>query len=412
VGYRYLAISPNGEQVRGAIEVPDEATAERALWDADYRVVSLRRERKLPAVEQLLPSLFAVKKRDLVTFSRQLATLLESGVPVMRSLELLEAQASARPLARALRAIAREIRGGSTFADAIRQHPAIFPPVYARMVELGERTGRIEAMLHQLARYLEREDAIVKRVRGAMAYPAFIIVLAVVVVAVLMTTALPALTQMFKEFDADLPVTTRLLIWLTDFTGAYRTQLLGVLVLTLLAGAWFFGQPFGKRLLHSLVLRVPVLRGITIDANAARFSRTLAIMLRAGLPLTEVMDMLVRTTDNSVLRARVEGVRRRLIDGEGLSQPMADAACFPPMLVQMVAVGEETGTLDANLEITADFYTREVDARVDALTGMMTPALTLVIGVVVGFIALSLIMPMYQLIGHINDAGATQVPPP
>src|SRR6185295_16113984 len=159
------------------------------------------------------------------------------------------------------------------------------------------------------------------------------------------------------------------------------------------------------------LLTVPVFRAITINANAARFSRTLAILLRAGLPLTEIMDMVVATTDNTYLRRSVEGVRKQLMDGEGLSGPMARAACYPQMLVQMVAVGEETGTLDANLDITAEFYTREVDQKVDALTGMMTPVLTLVIGVIVGFIALSLIMPMYQLIGNINNAGAGATPP-
>jgi type IV pilus assembly protein PilC len=149
-----------------------------------------------------------------------------------------------------------------------------------------------------------------------------------------------------------------------------------------------------------------------VNANAARFSRTLGILLRAGLPLTEIMDMVVKTTDNTYLRRSVEDVRRRLIHGDGLAGPMAQAGCYPQMLVQMVAVGEETGTLDANLDITAEFYTREVDQKVDAMTGMLTPLLTLVIGVVVGFIALSLIMPMYQLIGNINDAGAGAPPAP
>ncbi len=160
-----------------------------------------------------------------------------------------------------------------------------------------------------------------------------------------------------------------------------------------------------------MLLTVPVFKAITINANAARFSRTLAILLRAGLPLTEIMDMVVKTTDNTILRRSVEDVRRQLMDGEGLSAPMTKAGCYPQLLVQMVAVGEETGTLDANLEITAEFYTKEVDEKVDALTAMMTPALTIVMGVIVGFIALSLIMPMYQLIGHVSDAGAVAAPP-
>ena len=410
--YRYVAIAPTGEQIQGQIDVPNEAQAERALWDADYRVVSIRKARELPGLEKILPSLYGVKKRALITFSRQLATLLESGVPVMRCLELLEEQAASKQLANAIRGIAREIRGGTTFADALRGYPSIFPTLYPRMVELGERTGRLEEMLNQLADYMEREDEVMKRVRSAFAYPAFIMVLAVGVAGLLMTTALPALTQLFDEFGGDLPITTRLLMASSDFAAAYRVQILGVSVLVLLAGTLLAGQPAGKRFLHRLQITVPVMKDVTINANAARFSRTLSLMLRAGLPLTEVMDMLVKTTDNSILREKVETVRRDLIDGDGLSGPMARARCFPPMLVQMVAVGEETGTLDGNLNITAAFFTREVDQKVDALAAMLTPALTLVVGLIVGFVALSLIMPMYQLIGNINDATAGSGPAP
>jgi type IV pilus assembly protein PilC len=409
--YRYVAIGPSGEQISGELDVASEAQAERALWDANYRVVSIRPERKLPGLEQILPSLYAVKKRALITFSRQLATLLESGVPVMRSLELLEDQASSKQLAEAIRGISKSVRGGSTFASAIEQHPAIFPPMYARMVELGERTGRIEDMLRQVATYLEREDQLAKRVQGALAYPAFMIVLACVVVGILMTTALPALTQMFNEFDADLPITTKILIAVTDFSATYRMQILGVVALIALGGTWLFSQPAGKRMIDRTMLTIPVLKAITINANAARFSRTLAILLRAGLPLTEIMDMVERTTDNHILRRHVEEVRRKLMDGEGLSGPMTAAGCYPQMLVQMVAVGEETGTLDGNLDITAEFYSKEVDEKVDALTAMMTPALTIAIGCLVGFIALSLIMPMYQILGHVNEAGAGTAPP-
>lgn len=411
MGFRYVALGPDGEQVRGALDVASEAQAERALWDANYRVISIREERKLPGVEQIFPSLFAVKKRALITFSRQLATLLESGVPVMRSLELLEEQAASKPLATAIAGISKSIRGGSTFASAIEAYPAVFPPLYARMVELGERTGHIEEMLRQLATYMEREEAVAKRVKGALAYPAFMMVLAAVVVGILVTTALPALVELFAEFDGDLPITTRILIGVTEFSKAFRVQILAGAAGVALAGTWLFSQPAGKRLIDRVLLTVPVFKAITINANAARFSRTLAILLRAGLPLTEIMDMVVKTTDNTILRRNVEDVRRQLMDGEGLSAPMTKAGCYPQLLVQMVAVGEETGTLDGNLEITAEFYTKEVDEKVDALTAMMTPALTIVMGVIVGFIALSLIMPMYQLIGHVSDAGAGAAPP-
>jgi type IV pilus assembly protein PilC len=412
MSFRYVAISPAGEQVSGRIDVPTEDQAERALWDANYRVVTIRRQREMPGLEKILPSLYGVKKRSLITFSRQLATLLESGVPVLRSLELLEEQSTSRPLAASIRGISREIRGGSSFAEAIRAFPAVFPALYPRMVELGERTGRMEEMLNQLADYMEREEQVMSRVRSAFAYPAFICLLAVGVAGLLMTTALPALTGLFDEFGGDLPITTRILMGVSDFAAAYRIQLFGAALLTALVGTLIAGQPVGRRILDRAQVSIPVFKDITLNANAARFSRTLSLMLRAGLPLTEVMDMLVKTTDNGVLRGKVNVVRQQLIDGEGLSAPMGRVGCFPPMLVQMVAVGEETGTLDANLEITAQYYAREVDHKVDALAGMLSPALTIVVGIVVGFVALSLVMPMYQLIGDINTATSEPVPPP
>jgi type IV pilus assembly protein PilC len=412
MAFRYVAIGPNGEEVTGSLEVATESQAERALWDADYRVVTLRPVRRLPSAEQILPSLFATKKRDLITFARQLATLLESGVPVMRSLELLESQARSRPLLHATRGVARAVRGGSTFADAVRQFPAVFPPVFGRMIEVGERTGRIEDALRQVSAYLEREEQVSARIRSAMAYPAFVIVLSFVVIGVLMTTALPALVTLFEEFDGDLPVATQILIAITNFTGDHRLDILAAVAVTVLGAAWFFQRPTGQRLLDRALLAVPLSRGLVVDANAARFSRTLAMLLKAGLPLTEIMDMVVRGTQNSVLRERTDDVRRQLLDGEGLAGPIQRAGCYPPMLVQMIAVGEETGTLDGNLDITAEFYAREVDRRVDALTGVLTPIMTLVIGGLVAFIALSLIMPMYELISTVNEATTSAAPPP
>jgi len=232
MSFRYVAIAPGGEQVRGHIDVASEEQAERALWDAEYRVVSLRAVRALPTAETVFPSLFAVKKRSLITFARQLATLIDSGVPVMRCLELLEEQSDSKPLARAIRGITRAVRGGSSFADAIRAQPRVFPPMFGRMVELGERTGHLEATLREVATYMEREEEVAGRVRSAMAYPAFLIVLAVIVIVILTTTALPALVNMFKEFNADLPLPTRILIGFTDFTTAYRTQLFAGIAIT------------------------------------------------------------------------------------------------------------------------------------------------------------------------------------
>jgi type IV pilus assembly protein PilC len=257
-------------------------------------------------------------------------------------------------------------------------------------------------ILRQLAEHMEKEQAIIKRVRGAMAYPAFVVLLAIGAVAIIMTAALPPLISLFDDFDAELPLPTRILIGVTHFVSAYKLHMAVALAVAVASGAWYIRQPAGRRQLDYAMLRAPLLGPITIQSNASRFSRTMAILFRAGLPLAEVMDLVLQTTQNRIVRESLEEVREELLRGEGLSKPLAKSKLFPPMLVQMVEVGEETGTLDANLETMGEFYAREVDERINTLTSMIQPALTLAIGALVAFIALSIIMPMYGIMQEIR----------
>jgi type IV pilus assembly protein PilC len=270
------------------------------------------------------------------------------------------------------------------------------------MIAIGERTGNLEMVLRQLAAHMEKEQAIIKRVRGAMAYPAFVILLAICVVGILVTTALPPLLGLFDEFNAEPPLPTRILLGVTHFATAYKLHMAVVLVAAVAIGGFYVRRPSGRRQLDYLLLRAPLLGPITVLSNTSRFSRTMAILLKAGLPLSEVMELILETTQNRVVREAMEGVRDKLLRGEGLSKPLANSNMFPPMLVQMVEVGEETGTLDSNLETIAEFYAREVDERINTLTAMIQPALTLCMGGIVAFIAISIIMPMYSIMHSIR----------
>ena len=220
--------------------------------------------------------------------------------------------------------------------------------------------------------------------------------------AILVTTALPPLLGLFDEFSAEPPLPTRILLGVTHFATAYKIHMAVALVAAVAIGAFYVRRPSGRRQLDYLLLRAPLLGPITVLSNTSRFSRTMAILLKAGLPLSEVMDLVLETTQNRVVREAMEGVRDKLLRGEGLSKPLANSKMFPPMLVQMVEVGEETGTLDGNLETMAEFYAREVDERINTLTAMIQPALTLCMGAVVAFIAISIIMPMYSIMQSIR----------
>ncbi len=402
MAYKYVALTPSGEQVRGSIEAPTEEVAEQTLWDWGYRVVTLRPTWTAPRLDQLFPTLFGIKPHEISTFSRQMATLIESGVAVIPALELLRRQAKSG-LGRVLGDLTQAIKEGSSLSDALREHPRVFPPIYSRMIAVGERTGDLETILRQLATHMEKEQAVIKRVRGAMAYPAFVILLAVGVVAILVTAALPPLISLFDEFETGLPLPTRILLAVSAFATAYKFHMAAVLVAAIVVVALYVRQPAGRRQLDYLLLRSPLLGPVTVLSNASRFCGTTAILIKAGVPLTDVMDLVLQTTQNQIVREGLEGVREELLRGEGLSRPLANSRLFPPMLIQMAEVGEETGTLDANLETMSAFYARELDERIGALTSMIEPALTLGVGAFVAFIALSLILPMYDIMQSIHQ---------
>jgi type IV pilus assembly protein PilC len=404
LAYRYVAFTPSGEQAKGLVDAGSEGAAEQVLWERGYRIVTLRATRSLPRLDELFPTLFSVKRREIITLSRQMATLIESGIAVMPALELLRRQAG-RSLGRVLGDVIDAVKQGSALSDALQKHPQVFPPIYSRMIAVGERTGSLDVVLRQLATHLEKEQAIIKRVRGALAYPAFVILLAIGVVAIVVTTALPPLMSLFEEFDAELPLPTKIVLAVSHYANAYWLHASVVLVVVAVIGGVYVRQPRGRRQLDYALLRMPLLGSIVVLSNAARFSGTTAILLRAGIPVSEVVNLAIDTTGNRIVRERLREVEEQLLRGEGLSKPLADSKIFPPMLVQMVEVGEETGTLDSNLETMAGFYTSQVDERISAVTGMITPALTLIVGALVALIALSIIMPMYEIMGSIQAEG-------
>ena len=399
--FKYVAFAPSGEQVTGSVDAANEDIAERTLWDWQYKVVLLQPVKPKLRLDQVLPSLFGVKSREVINFTRHLATLVESGIALLQAIELLQGQ-SKGPFARVLGDISRDLKNGSPFSTAIAQHRTIFPPIYSRLMEVGERTGSLETVLRRVALHMEKDQAIVKRVRGAMAYPSFVIVLAVVVIGVLVTTALPPLVSLFDEFNTTLPLPTRILIGISKFATAFKIHMLVALIALVGGCAWYTRQPTGRRQLDHLLVRLPLIGAINIQSNVSRFSRTMAMLLRAGLPLSDIMELVLQTTPNQTIRDELLSVREELMRGEGLARPFARSRLFPSMLSQVVSVGEETGALDANLDTLAEFYAAEVDEKVTALTAMVQPAMTLGIGLVVAFIAISIIMPMYSIMGHMQ----------
>ncbi len=402
MAYRYTAYTSTGEEVTGLLDVATEEAAERILWDSDLTIVSLQEARRRANLAELMPTYFGPKPKDVILFSRQLATLVESGIALLPALQLLTEQVSSKPFTRVIEQVVEEIRKGVSLAEALQKHRYVFSPLYCRMIEVGERTGSVELILRRLATYMEREQALVTRMRGAMAYPAFILLLAIGVVAIIITFTLPPMMGLFSEFGAQLPWTTRLLMAVTQFATTYGFHILASGVAVAIITTWYVSLPMGRRHRDLLLLKIPLIGKINIQGNVSRLSRTMSTLLRAGLSLPEIMDLTSHTIGNVVVRDAVETVRAESLQGRGLSEPLAANKLFPKMLSQMVRVGEETGALDSHLETLADFYEEEVERGVNTLTSMMEPALTLFVGLIVGFVAVSVIMPMYSLLGSIK----------
>lgn len=402
MAYRYLAVTTDGAETRGVLEVETESAAERMLWERKLTIVDLQPLKRRLELATLFPSLLGPKPRDLILFSRQLATLVDSGVAITAALQLLSAQVNNRYLARVLGEVEDDLHMGLSLSDAMAKHPVAFNDLYCRMVETGERSGNLAAVLNQLAAYTERINTTLGKVRGAMAYPAFVLTLAVFVVILLVNVALPPMVALFEEFDAVLPWPTRFLIAITNFSTHYGlAMLIGAAVLSVVLFI-YFNRPSGRWLLHRVSLKVPLFGKVIINGSVARLSRTMSALIRSGLALPEVIQMSSRTIGNLVLRRALEEVRQATLQGRGLSEPLSQVGYFPRMMSYLSRVGEETGTLDDHLATVADFYESEVDRMLKLMTTVLEPALIIVIGIIVGFVAISIIMPMYDLLGQIQ----------
>ena len=400
MAYRYEAYTPQGDRVRGRIRAPSEERAEELLWQQDYTLVSIKQARGRAG--NLLPFGSKVKLGTLAVFSRQLATLIQSGIAIVRSLRLLREQVTDRQLRELLTDIVADVEQGSLLSEAILRRGRAFPPFYGRLVEVGERTGNLEAVLRQLALYMEKEEALVRQIRGAMAYPSLVLAMAIVVVFILLTVALPPLTDMFLDFDAQLPLPTRIVIAVSGFFSTYKFQILGGALALVAVALRFSRTRAGRLLIDRTLLKVPVIGRLIIRSGLSRMCRAMSALLQAGVPMPEIMSLITRTQGNRVIAGALARVRDELLQGRGLADPLAQQGIFPNLLIQMVRVGEETGALDDSLETLANFYEEELDRAVSALARAVEPALTIIVGLVVGFVALSMIMPMYSLMGAIR----------
>jgi type IV pilus assembly protein PilC len=397
--YKYIAYTTDRKVAQGTIDATSENQAEEALYRAGYQhVLSLNEMPPQASLDILIPTLFGAKPQDVIDFSIQLGTLLESGITILTALKLLEGQASKKSLRKIIGSLMAEVQGGASLSQALSQHPQVFSHTYCQVIRASEQAGNLEVGLKQAAAYMESQAAIKQKFQRAMYYPTFVILMAIGVAALLITVALPPLVELFSSLGAQLPWTTNLLISIAGFVTGYKLYILVGLVAIIMSIIIMARTPSGKLFMDGLILKTPSIGKISIERNMQQFCQMTSMLLKAGLRLPQVMDITIQTTRNRVVRQALGQVGGRLLQGEGLAQPMADIPLFPRLLVEMVVVGEKTGTMDATLATIANLYEKRVDRKIASLISMIEPTLTIIVGLVVIFIALSMITPLYSIL--------------
>jgi len=394
--YRYVAYTVDKKVINGTLGVSEEAVAADVLENAGLRILSLK-ETRCRHIDEWLPSIFGPRPRDVALFSHQLALLLEKGNGFRASLRLCRDQTTNRGLKRALETILEDVESGMTFSKSLTKHPRLFPLSYCRMVEVGENTGRLEAVLRRLATNIEHSIAVQKKLRSAAAYPVFVLIFGLATVTVLVTAALPPLINLFSEYEAALPFPTQLVLSFRDFMVGYGAYLAGAAVLLGSVAVWRHDKPFVQRWREKILLKVPVISRLSLYNSLNDFSRTMSMLLSAGLPMAEVVNLARRSVHSLRLGRTLDEVPVSLFQGERLSESLKKSGLFPGLVVQLIATGEETNTLDASFESVAEHYESEFNETLTMFTSIVGPALLLLVGLVVGFITIAVIMPINSI---------------
>ncbi|MEE8419494.1 MAG: type II secretion system F family protein [Dehalococcoidales bacterium] len=395
--YQYVAYNERGEIVKGKLSAASEEAATEMLDFAGYQTVNLKPRISFINFDRLRASLSPPKTTEVVFFYRQLAMLLESGIDIATALDLLSDQATNRNFKRILGSVVSELRRGNQLSMALSRHPNVFSSLYCRLLGVGEQSGNLEIVLNQIADYIEKEVDTTKSIQRALLYPVITSIVAIIVLVLLVVFVLPTFGTLYESLGVELPA---LVSGLINFTGTVRDYglyvMLGLLVIAM-TSIIYIKSPGGRYHWDLLQLKLPLLGRINHVNELARYCRSMSLLFRTGLPMTEVISLIVQGSGNLAMAKVLADVQHDMVAGEGLSRPMLKHGLFLPMMVQMVRIGEETGNLDATLLSVARSYEAEAENKTQALVALIQPAMTLVIGAVIGFIALSVTSAIYSV---------------
>jgi type IV pilus assembly protein PilC len=393
--YEYTARNQQGQETTGTMDAGSRDEVVANLRKQRMVLVRLR-EAKRPRRGG------RVATRDIVIFTRQFATMINAGLPLVQALDILAQQTENKALAEVTRQVVYDVESGHTLADALSKHPRAFSALYVNMVAAGEAGGILDTILLRLAVFLEKNDAIVRKVKGAMIYPAVIFSVAIIAVVVLLIFVIPTFQQMFASVNMELPMATRIVIGMSSFLQGFWWLLILVVVGAGIGIQRYYATEGGKLVIDRLMLRAPVVGDLLRKSAVSRFTRTLGTLISSGVSILDGLEITARTAGNRVIHDAVMESRGSIAGGETISQPLQKSGVFPPMVTSMIAVGEATGGLDEMLTKIADFYDDEVDAAVGALLSLMEPIMIVVLGVVVGGMIVAMYLPIFNMVNAVQ----------
>ena len=395
--FTYTARGANGELKSATIDAPSRDDAVSQLRRQRLTIIKVDEARSTPKKTS-----GSVAMRDIVIFTRQFSTMINAGLPLVQALDILARQSENKALASVVREVVFDVESGNTVADAMRKHPKAFSDLYTNMVAAGEAGGILDTILNRLAIFMEKNDALVRKVKGAMIYPVVILCVAGICVIVLLWKVIPVFSSMFDSVGMELPLPTKVVIALSHFlTSFWWALILGGGAATFFIKR-FYATPVGQFMIDRALLTVPVLGDVLRKSAVSRFTRTLGTLISSGVSILDGLEITTRTSGNRVVHDAIMGSRASIAGGDTIAGPLQKSEVFPPMVISMIAVGEQTGGLDEMLSKIADFYDDEVDASVGALLSLLEPVMIVFLGVVVGGMIVAMYLPIFDMVNAVK----------
>jgi type IV pilus assembly protein PilC len=398
--FKYTALTPDGQQVKDTLESVSLSAAENDLLRQNFKIKSIKEKKGFSQIE-ISPE--RVPRQEIMHFSRQIAAFVRTGIPIVDAVRVVEEGTDSKRFKSILGEVRESLEGGIPFSEALAPHSSVFPPYYLGILRSAELTGQLDTVLDQLAVYIDRDMEARSRVKSALTYPLVVVAMSIVTMLVMVAFVLPRFVDFFDDLGADLPLPTRMLLGFSEFMSNFWWLLL-LLVIAAVVGNMAVSRNEKARVQRGrIMLRLPVV-GIILQYSAVeRFCRIIGAMMRAGVPLPDTMAAAIESTNNPVFQQHLRQARDEMLEGDGVAEPLARTDLFPNAALQMIRVGEETGTLDQQIEAAANFYATETEYKVKRLTDLFEPAVVVFMGLVVGFVAVALISAMYGVLGGMEE---------